>query len=241
MTGTGAGGKGRTAIVAGATGLIGGELVKLLLDEYDEVVAIVRRRAVFPNSPKLVQLETDWSREHLEAALFGKWNDADVYCALGTTMKKAKSKQQFRLVDYEYPVLLGSLAKQYGASRFAVVSAVGSDPASVFFYSRVKGEMERQLKSLDLPGLYLLRPSLLVGDRAEVRLGEKIGEVVGKMFSFLMVGSLRKYKPVAASSVAKAMINAAKQRLTGVRSFEFDQIMLLAGGGSPTAIDEMEY
>jgi uncharacterized protein YbjT (DUF2867 family) len=229
MTGTAAGGKGRTAIVAGATGLIGSELVKLLLGDsaYDEVVALVRRKAIFPNSPKLVQLETDWSRGQLEASLQGKWKDADVYCALGTTMKKAKSKQQFRLVDYEYPVLLGSLAKQYGASRFAVVSAVGSDPASVFFYSKVKGEMEQMLKSLDLPGLYIFRPSLLVGDRVEVRLGEKVGEVVGKVFSFLMVGSLRKYKPVAASSVARAMINAARQRLTGIRTFEFDQITLL--------------
>lgn len=219
----------KTAIVAGATGLIGGELIKLLVENstYTEVIALVRRKAAYPSSRKLIELETDWSEKHLEAALQTKWKGADVFCALGTTMKKAKSKQQFRIVDYEYPVMLARLAKRYDASQFIVVSAVGSDPNSIFFYSKVKGEMEEKLKTLQLPGLHIFRPSLLVGDRAEVRVGEKAGEFAGKGLSFLMIGKLRKYRPIAAKLVAQGMVAAARKGSKGVQLYEYDQIAWL--------------
>ncbi|TNJ62271.1 NAD-dependent epimerase/dehydratase family protein [Paenibacillus hemerocallicola] len=238
MKGTAAGGKGRTAIVAGATGLIGSELVKQLLEEpaYGEVIALTRREAMFPDSPKLAVVMTDWSRERLEAALAGKLEGADMFCALGTTIKIAKTRQQFKVVDYEYPVLLGSLAKQYGASRYIVVSSIGSDPRSIFFYSRVKGELEEKLRSYGFPGLYVFKPSLLLGERAEIRSGERLAERVGKAVSVLMAGSLRKYKPIAASKVAAGMIQAAKRGLSGVHTFEYDGITELGG----KAIQERE-
>lgn len=240
MAGTVSNGKGRTAIVAGATGLIGSELVKQLLEEraYGKVIALTRREAKFPDSPKLAAVATDWSRERLEAALAGNWERADVFCALGTTIKVAKTRQQFKVVDYEYPVLLASLAKQYGASRYVVVSSIGSDPRSIFFYSRVKGELEEKLRSFGFPGLYVFKPSLLLGERAEIRSGERLAERVGKAVSFLLAGSLRKYKPIAASTVAAGMIRAAEQGLSGVHTFEYDRITELGGKGR--AIRERE-
>ncbi|GAA3402231.1 NAD(P)H-binding protein [Paenibacillus hodogayensis] len=221
------GGTGKTAIVAGATGLIGGELIGQLIADsrYNEVIALVRRPVSFPDSAKLRVVETDWSEEGLAGALQGSWGAADVFCALGTTRKKAGSRLQFRRVDLEYPLLLGRMAKRYGASRFAVVSAIGSDPGSLFFYSRVKGEMERELRSLSLPGLHIFRPSLLVGDRAEIRPGEKAGEAIASFTSFLLVGRLRAYRPIAAGDVARAMIAAAAEPDEGTRVHGYNDMM----------------
>lgn len=215
----------KTAIVAGATGLIGRELVKLLLSdpEYDKVIALVRRQIEL-NHEKLTQRITDWKEETLEQALKDDLNGSHVFCALGTTIRKAKTKEQFRKVDFDYPVLLGKLAKKYGASSFLIVSAMGAAKDSKFFYSQVKGDVEESLKDLDLQSLHIFRPSLLLGQRDEIRFGEKMAEILGGVFSFLMIGGLRQYKPITGTAVAQGMIQAAKKRNEGVRIYRSDQI-----------------
>ncbi|GCL72111.1 NAD(P)H-binding protein [Paenibacillus naphthalenovorans] len=217
-----------TAIVAGATGLVGRELVRLLLSdlEYDKVIALVRR-PIELNHEKLIQRMTDWEEGPLEQAIKDDLNGSHVFCALGTTIRKAKTKEQFRKVDFDYPVQLGRLAKKYGASSFLIVSAMGASKDSLFFYSQVKGEVEESLKDLDLPSLHIFRPSLLLGQRDEFRFGEKMAEILGGLFSFLMIGGLRQYKPITGTAVAQGMIQAAKKGSKGMRIYRSDQIKIL--------------
>ncbi|MDF2958450.1 MAG: NAD-dependent epimerase [Paenibacillus sp.] len=220
---------GHTAIIAGATGLIGGELVRILLEDpfYDTIVALVRKETSLVHN-KLVQAVTDY--EKLEAGVTDMAG-AHVYCCLGTTIKKAGSKEQFRKVDYEYPMRLGKLALHGGAVEFLIVTAMGANSKSNLFYNQVKGETEDGLKQLGLPSLHIFRPSLLLGDRQEFRLGERIGSAVSGIISPLMAGGLRKYKPIQAITVAKAMLNAAKQDNKGIRVYESDQIEELGRQG----------
>lgn len=200
----------RSAIVAGATGLIGRALVQLLLEEpaYESVTALVRRSTGI-NHPKLRERLVDYNDlAHADI----DWTGADVYCALGTTIKKAGSRQAFRQVDYEYPLALGRVAAAAGASQLLLVSSIGANSASRNFYLRVKGEVEEALRSLDFPALHLFRPSLLLGKREEFRLGERLASVVAPLFAGLM----GKYRPVEARVVAEAMIRAALRELSGV-------------------------
>ena len=217
-----------TAIVAGATGLVGRELVRLLLSDldYDKVIALVRR-PIELNHEKLIQRMTDWEEGPLEQVIKDDLNGSHVFCALGTTIRKAKTKEQFRKVDFDYPVWLGRLAKKYGASSFLIVSAMGASKDSLFFYSQVKGEVEESLKDLDLPSLHIFRPSLLLGQRDEFRFGEKMAEILGGLFSFLMIGGLRQYKPITGTAVAQGMIQAAKKGSKGTRIYRSDQIKIL--------------
>lgn len=223
---------GRTAIVAGSTGLVGGELLRQLLadPEYGAVVALVRRETALRGGGKLEVRMTDWSPVGLERDLAGKWAGADIYCALGTTMAKAKTREQFRKIDLDYPVLLGQLAARNGASRYAVVSAIGSKPDSLFFYSRVKGEMETALRGLGLRGIYLFQPSLLLGERNENRPAEKLAEVLSKAVAPLMLGSLQSYRPIKASVVAGAMIAAVRREQDGTHTYTYKDMVSLAGG-----------
>lgn len=215
----------RTAIVAGATGLVGRELVKQLLEDpaYGKVFALVRRPSDHRHD-KLTQIVTDWEEEGVEQALKNHMHGAHVFCALGTTIRRARSREQFRKVDYEYPMLLGRLARKYESEQFLIVTAMGADKHSLFFYSRVKGEVEEGLRSLALHSLHLFRPSLLEGPRDEFRLGEKAAGILGRALSSLMIGSLRPYKPITGAAVARGMIRAAKKGLSGVRVYRSDQI-----------------
>lgn len=229
------GGK-RKAVVAGATGLIGKELVRqLLADEaYGTVVALVRRETGFRH-PKLRESFADYralakegGRAMPELDLAG----ADVFCALGTTIKKAGSQAAFREVDCAYPLALGRLAKAQGAARFLIVTSIGANPASRMFYTRVKGEVEEALRELDLPALDLFRPSLLLGRREEFRFGERVAALFLPWFSAL----LGKYRPVHGRTVAAAMIRAAKSGGPGVRIHESSRIREM-GAGSGSAGD----
>ncbi|PZD96415.1 oxidoreductase [Paenibacillus sambharensis] len=217
------------AVVAGASGLVGHELVKLLLDnkQYEQVTVLVRRRLNLTH-PKLVQRETDFDRlEQLDGQrelLAG----AVVYCTLGTTIKKAGSQEAFAKVDYEYPLALGRLAHQHGAANFLIVTAMGANPKSKVFYNRVKGKVERDLKALGLPSLYIFRPSLLLGKRSEFRLGERIGAAIAAGLPFLWIGGLKKFKPIEAGVVALAMQQAADQGPGGEQVYESSAISQLA-------------
>lgn len=215
----------KTALITCATGLVGGYVLKRLLahPSYSRVEILGRRESPI-RDPKFTQHIVDF--EHLDAGIPGIASD-EVFCCLGTTIRKAGSEEAFRRVDYDYPLALARLAKAAGAGKFLTVSALGADPKSSVFYNRVKGEVEQAIASIGLRAAYFFRPSLLLGLRSESRPGEKIGMAVGKMIAPLLIGGLRKYRPIHADSVAAAMVYVADHNVpAGV--IESDAIARLA-------------
>jgi uncharacterized protein YbjT (DUF2867 family) len=212
----------RTALVAGASGLVGGELLELLLA--DPIVGRVHslvRRPSGRTDPALAEQIVDFAQ--LSAAALPPRAD-EAYCCLGTTMRAAGSREAFRRVDHDYVVAFGKLALALGARSLAVVSSVGADPAARSFYLRVKGEMEHELRSLGLPSLVILRPSLLLGERREARLGERAGELGLRLASPLLKGSLARYRPVHAHTVALAAVAAGRGAAPGVLILEHAEL-----------------
>ncbi|WP_335872724.1 NAD(P)H-binding protein [Bacillus sp. 2205SS5-2] len=208
----------KSALVVGATGLVGGEVVNLLLEstEYESVTVLVRKEINIQH-PKLIVKVIDFL--HLETEVQDKYDD--VFCCLGTTIKKAKTKEKFIEVDFTYPVQLAKRTKELGAKQFLVISAIGAKSSSPFFYSKVKGELEESLKKVNLPSLKIFRPSLLVGERAEFRLGEKMGEIAGNILKPFLQGSLRKYRNIHSDKVAASMYEAAlEQEMIAVKIYE---------------------
>jgi uncharacterized protein YbjT (DUF2867 family) len=198
----------RTAVVAGATGLVGAELVARLLrtPAYARVVALARR-PLGVRDAHLVVVEAAFDRLPSVLGHAVRSGPApDVFCCLGSTLKAAGSESAFQRVDHDHVVALGRWARSVGARRMLVVSALGADPGSRVFYNRVKGETERDLAALGLASLVLLRPSLLVGRRAEFRLGERLALIAARPLRRWLPAAVR---PVAAADVAQAMIDAA--------------------------------
>jgi uncharacterized protein YbjT (DUF2867 family) len=192
----------RTALLIGATGLVGSFLLERLLasPRYARVV-VWARREIGKSHPKLEVEIVDFERlaqRRLEAD--------DVFCCLGTTIRQAGSQKAFHHVDFDYPVALAGAAARSGAKRFLVVSALGANKRSRVFYNRVKGEMEEAVRIAAVPKTTIVRPSLLAGPRAESRLGERIGLALSALLGPL----LGKYRPIHAEHVAAAMIRAAE-------------------------------
>ena len=188
----------KTALVVGATGLVGRYLLSELLanGKYEKVVALVRS-SIDLEHPGFEQMVVDFDLlERLEFTV------DDVYCCMGTTLRKAGSQEAFRKVDRDYPVLIAKLALQVGANAFGIVTSMGADPKSRFFYNRVKGEVEGELDNLGFKRLLILRPSMLLGDREEVRWGEGFGKIIMQWLSFLIPLN---YKAVHGKKVARAM------------------------------------
>jgi uncharacterized protein YbjT (DUF2867 family) len=200
----------KKALIAGSTGLVGNEILQLLLSDprYIEI-HVPGRRAPEVSDPRVIFHPTDFS---LLDDLPQKGIN-EVYCALGTTIKKAGSKEQFRLIDFDAVVNLARWAAAAEVNHFVVVSSIGAHPKSSTFYLRTKGQMEQVLKTCRLKNLTIVRPSLLLGNREEFRLGEKISAWLMKPLDFLMQGPLKKYRPIEATQVAKAMIHLAKTKL----------------------------
>jgi len=200
----------KNALIAGASGLVGSELLQLLLNgnDYDKVIAFVRRPMEFSH-PRLIQEIVDFKRltEFSPAIAV-----TDVFCTLGTTIKKAGSQEAFRNVDHDYVVGMGKLSERIGVQQFLVVSSMGADASSRIFYNRVKGEMEMAVQQLNIPSIFIFRPSLLIGKRSEFRLGERIAQVMMGGLGFLFIGGLKKYRPIPASTVANAMLTVALTR-----------------------------
>lgn len=201
----------KTAIIAGYTGLIGGQLLSILLESnnYEKVIALGRRNLDIQH-PKLVQQKVDFNNIQLEEKKID-----DVFCCLGTTMKKAGSKEKFRLVDFQYPVSLASFCLNKGARQFLLVSSMGADAKSGIFYNQIKGEVENTVSNLGYPRLDIFRPSLLLGDRGESRIAEDLGKVAMKIFGFLFLGSLKNYKAIDSGKVARAMNYFAQEEGSG--------------------------
>jgi uncharacterized protein YbjT (DUF2867 family) len=201
----------KTALIAGSTGLIGRQLLQLLLahDRYDIVKAVTRSDLKFSH-PKLVQIHTDYS--NLDARTDEMQAD-DVFCCLGTTMAKAKSKQKFREVDYIFPLTLAKNTFQKGAKQFMLVSALGADRRSSIYYNRIKGEVEEATTKFDFKAIHIFRPTLLLGPRQESRPAEDAAKVFYKVFWFLLPD---KFKPIQSQKVAKAMLHFASRDQEGV-------------------------
>ena len=200
-----------TAWIAGASGLVGGELLRLLLADpaFDEVVS-VGRRTLAVVSPKLTQLTVDFA----DPGSFESLDAADVaFSCLGTTIKKAGSKEAFRAVDHDAVLAFARAARSKGAKVFVHVSSLGADRASLSFYASVKGEVEEDLAALGYETMVALRPSILDGDRGESRPLER----VGLAFARALGPVLGKYRPTEASAVARAMVAKAKAREPGAQ------------------------
>jgi len=146
-------------------------------------------------------------------------------------MKKAGSKEAFRKVDYEYPVAVARIAATNGAEQYLLISALGAGTRSPVFYNRVKGEVEKAICALSFDGVYVLRPSLITGDREDARAGEQASERVLGALSFVLRGPFRKYRPIEARTIARAMVTMAKRQPGGVRVIESDQIPVEASKG----------
>ncbi len=205
------------ALIAGATGLVGGELLKRLASNpgYETVNLLLRRPLNMDHervSEHIVDFE-DLQIPDLQAD--------QVFCALGTTMKKAGSKEAFRKVDYHYVMNLGRLAKKMEA-HFFLVSSLGADPQSSNFYLNVKGQVEKDLEALKLKSLNIFRPSLMHDGRKERRPGEAAMNVAAKLIGPLLWGPLKKYRVVSGAQVAQAMVNVAAQVQEGTHVFESD-------------------
>jgi uncharacterized protein YbjT (DUF2867 family) len=203
----------KSVLLLGATGLVGSECLKLLTDDQSFSRVVVLTRKIPPHSPseRIEHHQIDFD----VPASFQSYLSVDVViCALGSTIKKAGSQAAFRKVDYSYPLLFAERALKEGAKHFLLVSSSGASADSRIFYPRVKGELENELQKLGYPALTIFRPSLLLGDRKEFRLGEVIGKVILRPIGFLMPKSFR---PIHARRVAESMVKAAKMDLAGAK------------------------
>ena len=204
-----------SVLILGATGLVGAECVRQFASSprFDRVVAIARRPLA--QVPARVESHViDFERLDEATRYF---RVSHIVCALGTTIKQAGSQERFRRVDHDYPVAAARIGLREGARHFLLVSALGANPRSRVFYSRVKGEVEDAIRALPYRSVTIVRPSLLLGERPEVRLGEQIG----KLFAGLVP---KKYKPVEGSAVASTLLRAAVEDRPGVRIIESREI-----------------
>ena len=204
-------------LLIGATGLVGRECLRLLVVEPSITrVVVLARRPLPPDAlgPKVESHVVDF--DHLERAAEIAKADA-VFCALGTTIRRAGSQQRFREVDFGYPLAVAKLALAQGARHFLLVSALGADSRSRVFYNRVKGDLEAAVRALGYRSVTIARPSLLLGDREEFRLGEKVFARLGWMVP-------RRWKPVPAVDVARVLVRAAVEDVAGVRVIESREI-----------------
>ncbi|MEZ0484564.1 oxidoreductase [Fibrella aquatica] len=207
----------KTALVIGATGLIGDILTHRLVESADyNRVQVLTRKPLGWQHPRLQEVPFDF--DHPNGLLV---RADDIFCCLGTTIKKAGSKDAFKKVDYQYPLDIARLGLENGATQFAIVTSMGADASSSIFYNKVKGETERDLTALNYPTLLIFRPSLLLGNRSEKRLGERIGSGVMRLFAPLIPA---KYKAIDAEKVANAMLTTMQQQHSGKHTFESDQL-----------------
>ncbi|MBT8401496.1 MAG: NAD-dependent epimerase/dehydratase family protein [Rhodothermia bacterium] len=212
----------RSALLLGATGLVGSEILNLLERDgsYDRIVIVTRRPlAAFDGHPTIRQAIVDF--DHLGRYANDLRGD-DVYCAFGTTMRKAGSREQFSKVDLEYPKQLAMTARSNGASHFLLVSSKGASSGSSNFYLHIKGQLEQALEEMDWPNLTILQPSVIGGDRSESRPLERLGQ----MLLSVAPSSIR---TVPASSIARVMVDAGRRpSMGGTRRIESAEILSIA-------------
>jgi uncharacterized protein YbjT (DUF2867 family) len=208
----------KTALIVGATGLVGKNLLDLLLqsDEYNKVIVISRQALSLPTKAELVITDYKTLQNDVDKLIAD-----DVFCCLGTTIRKAKTKEAFKEVDFDYPLSIAKITLENGAKHFLLVSALGANANSSIFYNKVKGEIEQAISTLGFESFSVLRPSLLLGERSEQRAGEDAAKLFYKIFGLLIP---KKYKGIEAKQVAKAMFLIANDKKSGMRVFESDAL-----------------
>lgn len=217
-----------TAVVLGATGLIGEQLVQQLLsDPAFSKVRILVRRPVQLSHPKLDVQAVNFDDLEDYRNKLGKGDC--IFCCIGTTNKKVKGdKAAYRKIDLDIPVYAAKMAKDAGFNSYLLVSAVSSNPSSANFYVQLKGEVEKEIEAVNIKKLDVFRPSVLLGNRKEFRLAEVIGKVVMKALSVVLVGGLKRFRAIDASVVAKAMVVAAKDAGKGVFVHQYEDMVRAA-------------
>jgi uncharacterized protein YbjT (DUF2867 family) len=212
----------KTALIAGATGLIGRHVLKFASENphYSKIIVLVRRQTRITH-PKQKMVEVDY--DHLDE--YADQLKADhVYCCLGTTMKKAGSKENFEKVDHDYPRDLSRICSANGTSQFLLVSALGASKSSMFFYNQVKGKVEEAVRQFNFRGTLIFRPSILLGSRDESRKGEELAKIITGFLSPIMIGHLKKYRPTESRNMAQAMVKMALEENEGVFIYESNDI-----------------
>ena len=201
----------KTALVFGSSGLVGGHLLNQLIKDtnYSKIKLFVRSEPEI-NDPKVEIIKTDFNNlENHKEVIRGD----DCFFCIGTTKQNSPDKSEYRRVELEVPKQIAQIAKSNSVNSFVFVSSGYADPKSSGDYLKFKGEVEEELKRLNFPKLGIMRPSFLLGDRKEKRVGEKIGIFVFKLLSPLLLGPLKKMKPIQSETVAKAMIRTANENL----------------------------
>ncbi|MDB5017406.1 MAG: nucleoside-diphosphate sugar epimerase [Mucilaginibacter sp.] len=212
----------KKAIVAGASGLIGSALLNILLQnkEYDTVLILVRRRLPIENN-KLKQLIINFEQIEDHSKLL---TGDVVFSCLGSTRIKTPDLKEYRKIDHDYPLRLAKIAFENGIRQFHLVSSIGADSSSSNFYTKMKGETEDDIKRVGLPALYIYQPSLLTGERKEIRIVEKIISGLFKVIDPLLFGKLKKYRSIAATTVAQAMFKQSIEKKEGIFIYPSDKI-----------------
>ena len=194
----------KTALIFGSSGLIGNELLSIIIQNsnYNKIKLFVRS-APSSNDSKLEVIKTDFNNlEKYKASMVGD----DCFFCIGTTRKDTPDKKEYRKVEYNIPVDVAKITKSNSIKSFVYVSSLGANPNSSSFYLKNKGQVEEELNKLNFTKLAVIRPSILLGNRKVFRLGERIGIFIMQVLSIFFLGSLKKYKPIQAKNVAKAMV-----------------------------------
>ena len=217
----------KTALLFGSSGLIGGHLTKQLIENssYSKVKLFVRSDPKI-NDPKIEVIKTDFNNlQNHKDEITGD----DCFFCIGTTKQNAPDKDEYRRIEYNIPVEIAKIAKSNSIKSFLYVSSGFADPKSSGAYLKNKGDVEEELKSLNFLTLGIMRPSFLIGDRKEKRIGEKIGIFIFKLISPFFLGPLKKMKPIHSEKVAKAMIKIANENLRKT-ILESDEIAEITSG-----------
>ena len=217
----------QTAVVIGATGLIGNMVVEELLnDDAFSIVRTLTRKPLTIIHPKLQQKIVDFNDINDYKEKFGEGDI--IFCCIGTTQKKVQGdKEAYKKVDYDIPVNAARIGISRGYKKYVLVSAIGANESSSNFYLQLKGKTENAIKEFSFRSISIFRPAQLLGKRKEYRPEEKILQPITKFISLFLFGSLKKYRSIHAKDVAKAMVKESKQNNPGVHYFEYTQMMQL--------------
>lgn len=211
-----------TALILGANGLIGAEILYCLLqnDNFSKIYTVTRKELPYTND-KLIQIIADAN------TIDKKLSNIDVdklYCCIGTTKNKVANNTEYYKIDHDYPIKVAKILQKQGCQSISIVSSIGADIKSNSFYLKLKGEVEKSIIDLDFDSTFIYRPSLLMGDRKEKRVFEGIAKALSPLLDFYMIGKLENYRSIQASTVAKAMINNSLSNNLGTHIYQTKEI-----------------